>query len=152
MQIALTVTPSMLTRGSPTEHLTLRVLRRSSCSGCCFNGHLLLRADPRIGLPDPSLSTADGPVRLRLKIIWSEIGRSGLIVLAVQAAPEPLTTAGMVRARILRSSQSDHLSMYWMSNSIHLSNGIKLRPLTCHKQVMPGFTLKRRRCQSWSNN
>ena len=44
------------------------------------------------------------------------------------AAPKPFRTAGMVRARIFRSSHSDHLSMYCISISIHCSNGIALRP------------------------
>src|ERR1035437_4657849 len=73
-----------------------------------------------------------------------DIGLSGY----AHAAPEPRSTAGMVRSRILKSSHSDHLSMYCKSSSIHCSKAIELRPATCHRQVMPGFTLKRRRCQS----
>ena len=36
-----------------------------------------------------------------------------------QAAPDPLSTAGIVLARIFRSSDRDHSSMYFMSSSIH---------------------------------
>ena len=48
-----------------------------------------------------------------------------------QAAPVPRKTAGTVLARILKSSHSDHLSIYCMSSSIHFSNGMELLPLTC---------------------
>src|ERR1700760_4550054 len=67
------------------------------------------------------------------------------------AAPVPRQTAGTVRAKILMSSQSDHLSMYCRSSSIHSSNGIEFRPFTCHRHVMPGLTLNRRLCVSVLN-
>lgn len=35
------------------------------------------------------------------------------------------------RARIFRSSQNDHLSMYCMSSSIHVVNEMELLPLIC---------------------
>src|ERR1700723_1144367 len=69
-----------------------------------------------------------------------------------QAAPVPRSTAGTVRARIFRSSHKDHLSMYCMSSSIHCSNGMEFLPLTCHRHVIPGLTLKRRLCQSLSKS
>src|SRR6266478_8505452 len=78
-------------------------------------------------------------------------GRSTRHDCVSQAAPEPFTTAGIVLAKIFRSSQSDHSSRYWMSSSIHCSNAMELRPCTCHKQVIPGLTLNRRRCQSSLN-
>ena len=65
-------------------------------------------------------------------------------------APEPRVTADMVLARILMSSHNDQLSIYSISSSIHFSNGMPDRPSTCQRQVIPGRTLKRRRCQSWS--
>jgi len=64
------------------------------------------------------------------------------------AAPVPFKTTGMVFTRILKSIHSDHWSMYFKSSSIHFSKGIELRPLICQRQVIPGRTLKRRRCQS----
>lgn len=67
------------------------------------------------------------------------------------AAPEPFRRAGIVLARILRSSQSDHLSIYCMSSSIHLSKAMELLPFTCQRQVIPGRTLNRRRWQSSLN-
>jgi hypothetical protein len=60
------------------------------------------------------------------------------------AASECLNTAGSVLARILKSNHKDQLSMYSMSNSIHLSNETLLRPLICQRQVMPGRTGKGR--------
>ncbi len=66
------------------------------------------------------------------------------------SAPEPCNTAGIVFVRILRSSHKDQVSMYSISSCIHCSKGMELLPLTCQRQVMPGRTLKRRRCQSWS--
>jgi hypothetical protein len=74
-----------------------------------------------------------------------------IALLLHQAAPVPRSTAGMVLAKICRSSQIDHWSIYSMSSSIHFSNEMELLPATCHKQVIPGRTLNRRRCQSWSN-
>src|SRR5437773_10884872 len=65
-----------------------------------------------------------------------------------QAAPDPFSTAGIVLIRILKSSHKDHLSIYCRSSCIHLSKEIELRPLTCHRQVRPGLTVKRRLCQS----
>src|SRR5215472_7179023 len=44
-----------------------------------------------------------------------------------QAAPDPLNTAGIVSARILMSSHSDHRSIYCMSSIIHCSKGMVLR-------------------------
>src|SRR5580658_3368196 len=58
------------------------------------------------------------------------IGRNGK---NDQAAPDPFNTAGMVRARISRSSHKDQPSIYCRSNCIHCSKGMELRPLTCHK-------------------
>src|ERR1041385_2690266 len=54
-----------------------------------------------------------------------------------QAAPEPFSTAGIVPARILKSSHNDHSSIYCISSSIHFSKGMELRPFTCQRQVMP---------------
>src|SRR4051794_39445072 len=67
---------------------------------------------------------------------------------ALYAAPDPRRTAGKVLARISKSSHNDQLRMYCKSNSIHFSKVVELRPLICHKQVIPGRTLKRLRCQS----
>ena len=39
--------------------------------------------------------------------------------------------------------------MYSRSSFIHWSKEMSDRPLTCQVQVMPGFTLRRRRCQRW---
>ena len=66
---------------------------------------------------------------------------------ATYFAPKPVRTTGTVRARILRSSQSDQLSMYWRSSFIHWSKPMWLRPLICQMQVRPGFIERRRRCQ-----
>ena len=61
-------------------------------------------------------------------------------------APMPNRTAGIVLSRILRSSQIDQLSMYLRSSFTHVSNSFtSLRPLICHRQVIPGLTLRRRR-------
>ncbi len=61
-------------------------------------------------------------------------------------APMPNSTAGIVLSRILRSSQIDQLSMYLRSSFTHVSNSFtSLRPLICHRQVIPGLTLRRRR-------
>ena len=74
-----------------------------------------------------------------------------LPVAFVYAAPEPFRTAGTVLARISRSSHNDQVRMYCRSNSIHFSNVVELLPLICQRQVMPGRTLKRLRCQSPQN-
>src|SRR5438034_10938248 len=61
-------------------------------------------------------------------------------------APVPASTIGMVRQRILRSSQRDQLSIYSKSKRTHsLKSLTLLRPLTCQRHVSPGLTLKRRR-------
>ena len=73
-----------------------------------------------------------------------------LMNIAAQAAPSAVRIAGIVRSRILQSSASDQRSMYSRSSCIHSSNERLLRPETCHKQVRPGFTLKRRFCQATS--
>ena len=65
-----------------------------------------------------------------------------------QYAPLQLRTAQTVRIRMVRSTPSDILRMYSRSSSIHSSKGTELLPRTCHKHVIPGFTLNRRRCQS----
>lgn len=44
------------------------------------------------------------------------------------AAPLPRSTAGTVCTRILRSSHSDHVSMYCISSSIHSSKGMEFLP------------------------
>lgn len=57
-------------------------------------------------------------------------------------------TVAAVFARIYRSSQSDQLSMYSRSRATQSSkSAIRFRPITCHKQVIPGLTLSLRRCQ-----
>ena len=43
-----------------------------------------------------------------------------------------------------KSSVSDQVSIYRRSCAIQCENAVLLRPFTCHKQVRPGFTLKRR--------
>src|SRR5580692_7952251 len=48
-----------------------------------------------------------------------EINRYHSFALWAHAAPEPLRTAGIVMARILRSSHKDHSSRYCMSILIH---------------------------------
>src|SRR5512140_1559330 len=60
--------------------------------------------------------------------------------------PEPLSTVGTVLARIFASSTSDQLSMYSKSRCIQSSKSIALRPLTCQRQVRPGFIESFRRC------
>jgi len=55
-----------------------------------------------------------------------------------QAAPDPRKTAGMVLARICRSSHRDQLRTYSRSSSIHWWKGSELRPFTCQRHVMPG--------------
>src|SRR5262249_16876224 len=55
-----------------------------------------------------------------------------------QKAPFPVRTAGMVRSRMRRSSPSDQFSMYVMSSSTCSANPSSLRPVTCHRPVMPG--------------
>jgi hypothetical protein len=61
-------------------------------------------------------------------------------------APTPNRTAGIVQIRIFKSSQIDQLSMYLRSSFTHVSNSFSsLRPLICHRQVIPGLTLRRRR-------
>src|ERR1039458_339039 len=67
------------------------------------------------------------------------------------AAPVPRRTAGIVLMSILRSSERDQLSMYMRSCLIQYENVVLLRPFTCHKQVRPGFTLKRRISDALSN-
>jgi hypothetical protein len=64
-----------------------------------------------------------------------------LLPRSVYTAPEPRKTAGIVQNSILISSQTDHCSMYRISNAIHSSKPIELRPITCQRQVIPGFTL-----------
>src|SRR5262249_20284407 len=65
----------------------------------------------------------------------------------VHFAPVAESTAGRVRTRIATSSQIDQLSMYSKSSRTHSwKSVILLRPLTCHRHVIPGLTLKRRRC------
>ena len=66
-------------------------------------------------------------------------------------APVPRSTVGTVLNRILRSSASDHFSMYSRSWMIHLSKLVSLRPDICQMHVMPGLTLKRRLNQCLSN-
>ena len=66
-----------------------------------------------------------------------------------QCAPRDSRTAGTVRKQIWMSCQSDQVSMYSRSSFIHWSKEMSDRPLTCQVQVMPGFTLRRRRCQRW---
>ena len=62
--------------------------------------------------------------------------------------PVPMSTAGIVRARILKSSPRDHRSMYDRSHSTQRSNSGSRRASTCHSPVIPGFTLSRRRCHT----
>src|SRR5215471_19800968 len=67
----------------------------------------------------------------------------------LHAAPRAVNTAGSVLASIFRSRESDHESMYCRSSFIHVSKSeISERPLTCQRQVRPGFMLKRRRCHA----
>src|SRR5262249_53742725 len=62
-------------------------------------------------------------------------------------APVPSSTTGTVRNRIFKSSQNDQLSMYSRSRRTQSRKSVTLfRPLTCHKHVIPGLTLSRRRC------
>ena len=61
----------------------------------------------------------------------------------------PKMTTGTVFNRILASSQSDQLSRYSRSSFIHSSKAMLFRPLTCQRQVIPGFIENRRLCQSW---
>src|SRR5881394_142171 len=68
-------------------------------------------------------------------------------VLCGHLAPAPTKTTGTVRQRILQSSQSDQLSMYSRSRRTQSRKLVTLlRPLTCQRQVSPGFTERRRRC------
>src|SRR5271165_1052313 len=62
-----------------------------------------------------------------------------------------MSTTGTVRRRIQRSSQIDQLSTYSRSSFTQESKSrTSFRPLICQRQVMPGFTLKRRRCEGSS--
>src|SRR5262245_23385073 len=54
--------------------------------------------------------------------------------------------AGTVRSRIIRSSQSDHRSMYSRSAWRPVKNGWPMRFLTCQRPVIPGSIEKRFRC------
>src|SRR4029077_10042023 len=81
----------------------------------------------------------------------NETTRSQFDPQACHAAPVPLSTAGMVRAKIFRSSHSDNCWMYCMSSSLHWWKGIEFLPFTCQRQVIPGRMLNRRRCQSSLN-
>src|SRR5580704_17942998 len=47
---------------------------------------------------------------------------------------------------ICQSSSSDQLSMYCMSNFIHVSKSSVSRPAKAHKHVKPGRMRSRRRC------
>src|ERR1700730_6821446 len=60
-------------------------------------------------------------------------------------APEPPSTAGSVRTRIWKSSQIDQLSMLSRSSLTQVSKSLtSFLPEICHRQVIPGFTLRRR--------
>jgi hypothetical protein len=54
-------------------------------------------------------------------------------------APVPIITAGMVLTSILVSSHKDQLSIYSKSIFIHFSKLMLFLPLTCQRQVSPGF-------------
>src|SRR6185503_8623168 len=62
-----------------------------------------------------------------------------------QRAPRPVSSAGTVRRSMARSSPMLQRSTYSRSRAIHWSKPTVLRPLTCHRPVIPGRTLKRRR-------
>jgi hypothetical protein len=59
----------------------------------------------------------------------------------------PDRTWGIVMRMIRASSPRDQLSMYCRSRRIHDSKSTLSRPLTAHRQVMPGRMRRRRRCQ-----
>ena len=60
----------------------------------------------------------------------------------------PLRTTGMVRNSIRRSVRILAVRMYSRSSRTHSEKlTILLRPLICHKQVIPGFTQSLRCCQ-----
>src|SRR6185437_7781415 len=61
-----------------------------------------------------------------------------------QLAP-PRKRAGTVWARMVRSRTTLRRRAYSTSSSRALRMESRLRPLTCHKPVMPGFTVKRGR-------
>src|SRR5712692_56281 len=63
------------------------------------------------------------------------------------ARPELNSTTGIVFTRIWRSSHSDQRRTYSTSSSHICRKLTRLRPDTCHKPVIPGFTCSRSNCQ-----
>src|SRR3989338_3944264 len=63
-------------------------------------------------------------------------------------APIPNNTTGTVFRSILKSNQSDQLSIYSKSSSIHsLKSFILFLPRACQRHVIPGRILNRLLCQ-----
>ncbi len=55
-------------------------------------------------------------------------------------APRPDSTTRTVLSRITQSTHSDQLRTYQLSYVARASKLVWLRPLTCHRPVMPGLT------------
>src|SRR5262245_58510805 len=65
--------------------------------------------------------------------------------MALQLAPFPRRTTGIVVSRIRKSSASDHWSTYSRSIRIHSSKSTVLPPRVCHSPLSPGRMARRRR-------
>ena len=70
------------------------------------------------------------------------------IRIAFQHAPRPVRMAGMVSSSNRKSHKTERRLMYCMSRRIQFRKVTLDRPRTCHRQVNPGMTSKRRRCHA----
>src|SRR5438132_560469 len=114
------------------------------------------RCDPRN--PAPPVTTEVGgtfpfavffaapiPIITSLPVFHHGIVPSHFEGIQPYLAPVPSKTTGIVRKRILKSSHNDQLSMYSRSSRTQSRKSCTLlRPLTCHRHVSPGLTLRRR--------
>lgn len=87
----------------------------------------------------PNVRSSNRRKTVQLKPIRKRSFTSGMGV-SFQCAPPAPKTANGVCSRIFRSSHGDHVRAYCRSRRTISSKPERLRPLTCHNPVIPGFT------------